>query len=173
MPIRRLIPVVAALAFAAPAAAQNQAVNAVKPLYEQVRGWLIQSAEMFPEENYSFKPTPEVRSFGQIIGHVANASYMFCSTISGTESPSKQDAEKLMSKAELVGALKAAFAYCDKAYVMSDSKATERVTLLGTENTRLWAMAFNVSHDSEHYGNLVTYMRLKGMVPPSSTQSGG
>jgi uncharacterized damage-inducible protein DinB len=168
MQIRRLIPVIAVLAFASPAAAQNQSVNSVKPLYDMAKGWIIASAEKVPEEHYSFKPTPEVRSFGQILGHVANASYMFCSGATGGSNPSSGDAEELTSKAELVAAVKAAFAYCDEAYAMTDARAMESVTFFQQTNTRLWVLAFNVSHDFEHYGNLVTYMRLKGIVPPSS-----
>ena len=168
MQIRRLIPAIAVLAFASPAAAQNQSVNSVKPLYDMAKGWIIASAEKVPEEHYSFKPTPEVRSFGQLLGHVANASYMFCSGATGGSSPSSGDAEELTSKAELVAAVKAAFAYCDEAYAMTDATAMESVSFFQQTNTRLWVLAFNVSHDFEHYGNMVTYMRLKGIVPPSS-----
>lgn len=168
MQIRRLIPILALSAVATPAAAQNQAVNSVKPLYDQVKGWIIASAEKVPEADYSFKPTPEVRSFGQLVGHVANASYMFCSGALGSQSPSQQDLEELTSKAELVEAVKAAFAYCDEAYAMTDAKALESVDFFNQTNNRLWVLNFNVAHDFEHYGNMVTYMRLKGMVPPSS-----
>ena len=78
------------------------------------------------------------------------------------------NAEEMASKAELVEAVKASFAYCDKAYAMPESKAMEQTTFFGREGSRLWVLNFNVTHVAEHYGNLVTYMRLKGMVPPSS-----
>ncbi len=144
-------------------------VKSVTPLYTSIRGFLIKSAEQMPESDYGFKPTPEVRSFGELIGHVANASYLFCSGAMSEKSPAKVDYEKTVTaKAGLVEGLKAALAYCDKAYEMSDMKSVEKVTFFGTENTRLWVLNFNVAHDFEHYGNIVTYMRLKGMVPPSS-----
>jgi uncharacterized damage-inducible protein DinB len=168
MQIRRLIPVVAALAFASPAAAQSQTVNSVKPLFDQIKGWIIASAEKVSEADYSFQPTPEVRTFGQLVGHVTDASYLFCSGAKGEASPSAGGAEALTSKAELVAAVKAAFAYCDSAYAMSDATAMESVEFFQQTNTRLWVLAFNVSHDFEHYGNMVTYMRMKGLVPPSS-----
>ena len=144
----------------------------MKPLYEQFKGYLIASAEQMPESNYSFKPTPEVRSFGQIIGHVASANYMFCSAALGEDNPNSRQLEQLPTKAELVQAIKDAFSYCDQAYDMPMRRAMEQVTFFGQQGSRMWVLTFNMSHDAEHYGNLVTYMRLKGMTPPSS-QGGG
>lgn len=144
-------------------------VGATRALYDMTKGWLVRSAELMPEENYSFKPTPDARSFGQLIGHVANASYLFCSTAKGENNPSTSDFEKTTSKAALVKAIKDAFAYCDGAYQITDAKATEEVTLFGSmKGSKLWTLMFNVAHDNEHYGNIVTYLRLKGLVPPSS-----
>lgn len=149
-------------------------VASVRPLYEMAKGWLVKSAEQMPEADYAFKPTPEVRSFGQLVGHVANASYFFCSTAKGETNPSAaNDFEKTTSKAALIQALKDAFAYCDGAYQISDMKAMEEVSLMeNMKGSKLWVLMFNVAHDNEHYGNVVTYFRLKGMVPPSSQQGG-
>ena len=148
-------------------------VASVTPLYEMAKGWLTKSAEQMPEANYSFKPTPEIRSFGQIIGHVANSQYVFCAAVKGEENPSKADFEKTTAKADLVKALNDSFAYCDGAYQINDMKAMEEITLMGSmKGSRLWGLTLNLSHDFEHYGNVVTYMRLKGMVPPSSQQGG-
>jgi len=166
----------AALLVAAPASAQmsgsDGSVDGIRSLYEAVRGYLTASADQMPEDKYSFRPTEEVRSFGEIIGHVANSGYMFCAPVLGEEPPSLPDAEKLASKAELVAALKASFAYCDKAHQLSAADASAAVQFFGQPNTKLSVLAFNMGHDFEHYGNLVTYMRLNGMVPPSS-QGGG
>lgn len=145
-----------------------QGVNSIKPLYEQFKGWLIASAEQTSEELYSFQPTPEVRTFGKIIGHVANASYLFCSGATGEQNPNSADFEELTSKAVLVEELKNAFAYCDRAYEMADEKAMEQTTFFGQQNTRLWVLNFNAMHNAEHYGNIVTYMRISGLTPPSS-----
>lgn len=148
-------------------------VASVKPVYDIVKGYLSKSAEQMPEANYSFKPTPEVRSFGQIIGHVANAQFMICSAVKGEANPSKADFEKTTAKADLVKALSDSFAYCDGAYQISEMKSSEEITLFGSmKGSRLWGLTMNASHDFEHYGNLVTYFRLKGMVPPSSQQGG-
>ena len=165
---------IAAIAIASPTAAQMDhanhapAVDGVRALYETVKGYITRSAEQMPEADYAFKPTPEVRSFAGILGHIANANYMFCSTALGEESPSQQDAEELTSKTELQAALAASFEYCDRAYGISESQAMEPVQVFGRDATKLYALEFNMGHDFEHYGNLVTYLRLKGMVPPSS-----
>ena len=152
---------------------QAGAVASVRPLYDMSKGWLIRSAEQMSEANFAFQPTTEVRTFGQLIGHVANANYLFCSTAKGETNPNTGDFEKTTSKAALVQALKDAFAYCDAAYQIADMKAMEEVTLMGSmKGSRLWALMFNVAHNNEHYGNLVTYFRLKGMVPPSSQRGG-
>lgn len=156
-----------------PAAGQDKgAVASVRPLYEMVKDWVVKSAEQMPEEHYSFKPTPEVRSFGQLLGHVANANYLMCSAAKGEANPNSRDHEKASGKPALVEAIKASFAYCDAAYQISDSRAGEEVTLFeGMKGSRLWVLMFNVAHDNEHYGNIVTYLRLKGLVPPSSQGS--
>ena len=122
------------------------------------------------EDLYSYQPTPEVRTFGQLFGHVANSNFMICSGASGEESPGKgTDYEKASSKAEIVKGLADSFAYCDKVFdQMTEAMAHEMMQFFGRQQPRLSVLAFNTAHDYEHYGNLVTYMRLKGMVPPSS-----
>ena len=130
---------------------------------------LLRSAEKVPEENYSFKPTDAVRSFGQIIGHLADAQYLFCSIALGEKNPAPGIEKSKTSKADLIAALKDGFAYCDKAYNgMTDASAAETVKLFGNDAPRLAALTVNNMHNMEHYGNLVTYMRLKNIVPPSS-----
>jgi uncharacterized damage-inducible protein DinB len=169
MRLRTLVVLGLVVAPSAGLAQQMGDVGATRALYDMAKDWLIRSAEQMPEENYAFKPTPEVRSFGQLIGHVSNASYMFCSAAKGEKSPSTSDFEKTTSKAALVKAIKDAFAYCDGAYQITDAKATEEVTLFeGMKGSKLWILMFNVAHDTEHYGNIVTYLRIKGLVPPSS-----
>lgn len=161
-------PALAALLGSAPPK-PDPAVAAILPLYQATRGWIIATAEQVPEGTYGFKPTPEVRSIGELIGHLAGAQYLFCSTAMGEENPNKTDYEKTVTgKAELVAALKAGFAYCDKAYEMSGPKVMEETGLFGMKGSRLWVLNFNAVHNGEHYGNLVTYMRLNKMVPPSS-----
>jgi uncharacterized damage-inducible protein DinB len=158
---------------AVPAAAQAPAVpttaaGSVRPLFAQGAAYVLAAAEQMPEAEYGFKPTPEVRSFGQLVGHVANAQYMICSVAKGEASPSQQNWEETTEKAALVEALRASTAYCNGAYEQSDEAAMQTVTLFGRQMTRLSVLTLNAAHDFEHYGNIVTYMRLKGMTPPSS-----
>ncbi len=152
------------------AQSDNPMSTAIKTQYTMAKNNLTKAAEKMPEESYSFKATDDVRSFGQIVGHVANASYMFCSAALAEKSPNAIDIEKTKTtKADLVAALKAAFAYCDKAYDgMTDATASETVKFGRNQQARIGVLAFNNMHDYEHYGNLVTYMRLKNIVPPSS-----
>ena len=140
-----------------------------KILYGGVKLILLRSAEKVPEEYYSFRPTDAVRSFGQIIGHLADAQYIFCSVVRGENNPMLNIEKTKTSKADLISALKDAFAYCDKAYdSMTDASGIETVKLMGFDSTKFSALIANNMHSNEHYGNLVTYMRLKNIVPPTS-----
>lgn len=156
--------------FAASAAlAQNPISLGAKQLYESTRNNITKAADKMPEEHFAFKPTPEVRSFGQLVGHVANAQYAFCGAVKGEKaSPGNIEKEKT-TKADLTAALNAAFAYCDGVYgSMTDDQAAQMVKFFGGERAKISVLHFNMGHNFEHYGNMVTYMRMKGLVPPSS-----
>ena len=141
-----------------------------KGLYSFMSSSVVKAAIKMPEEDYSFKPTPEIRSFGQLVGHVADANYMFCSQAVGEANPSKGSIEKTKtSKADLVAAVKDAVAYCTKAFDgMTDAKGSEMTQMFSFHLARLTILSLNTAHTDEHYGNMVTYMRLKGIVPPTS-----
>ena len=140
-----------------------------KHIYGHLRNILLRSADKMPEENYSFKPTDTVRSYGQILGHVADAQYTFCSLVTGEKNPAPKIEQTKTSKADLVAALKDAFAYCDKAYdSVTDASAAQPVKLFGGDTPKLGVLIVNSTHTVEHYGNLVTYMRMKNIVPPTS-----
>lgn len=142
-----------------------------KMAYGRVKGILLKSAEKMPEENYAFKPVDTVRSYGQILGHLADAQYLFCSVALGDKNPALDIEHTKTSKADLIAAVNAAFAYCDKAYDgMTDASAVQMIKLFGNDAPRLSALTVNNMHDLEHYGNLATYMRMKNIVPPSSEQ---
>ena len=167
---RYLMPVLL-LAATVPAFGQQGGpiVGSVTPRYAELSGWLVKTAEQVPESLYAFKPTPAVRSISQLIGHVASAQFMFCAAAMAETAPANPDYEKVTDKATLVAAIKASTAYCDRAYKMSDADAMLQTKLFGSMTlTRLGALIFNATHDGEHYGNLVVYMRLNGIVPPSS-----
>jgi uncharacterized damage-inducible protein DinB len=157
----------------APAASSNPISASEKGFYTVVSGQVIAAAEKMPEQNYSFKPTPEVRSFGQLVGHVADAQYYFCATATGEPSPMKDIEKSKTSKADLVAALKDAVAYCNKAYAgMTDAQGSQTVKFMGYDTAKLTVLSVNTAHTDEHYGNMVTYLRIKGIVPPSSEKHG-
>ena len=159
-----------------PAASSAQATPPANPItasekgfYSFVSGAVVGAAQKMPEENYSFKPTPEVRTFGQLVGHVADASYMFCSQAIGETIPPKDIEKTKTAKADLVAALKDGVAYCNKAFdSMTDAKGSQMVKLFTFNLARLSVFSINSAHTDEHYGNMVTYLRLKGIVPPTS-----
>jgi uncharacterized damage-inducible protein DinB len=139
-----------------------------KMVQKQVTSWIERAAEKMPEEEYGFKPDPAVRSFGQIVGHIADANRLFCSGVLGESSNSAIEKTKT-TKAELSSALHDAFTYCNRAYdTLTDANMNETVKAYGQERNKLGVLWFNASHNLEHYGNLVVYMRTKGIVPPSS-----
>jgi len=147
--------------------------KAANGFYGVVKGEVLKAAEEMPEENYSFKPVSTVRTFGELVGHVADGQYEFCSIVlaDGTKPPGVEKTKT--TKADLIAALKVAFAYCDKAYTdMTDTKATETVSFFGRNMPKLEILNINTAHTDEHYGNMVTYLRIKGLVPPSSQRSG-
>jgi len=139
--------------------------------YTVVKNLVIRAAEKVPETGYSFKPTPEVRSFGQLIGHITDDQYRYCSVVKG-ESKTSQFEKAPAPKAEMIAALKSAFAYCDTAYEgLVDASATEKVVFLGRTIPKLTVFTLHAGHAWEHHGNAVVYMRLQGIVPPSSERA--
>jgi uncharacterized damage-inducible protein DinB len=171
--------VLAALPVALPAqepatAPANPITASERGFYALVSGEVVAAAQKMPEENYSFKPTPDVRSFGQLVGHVADAQYGMCSTAAGETSSPKGIEKTVTSKADLVAALKDAVAYCNKAFAgMTDAQGSQMVKLMNYNVARLSVLSVNTAHTDEHYGNMVTYLRLKGIVPPSSERPSG
>jgi uncharacterized damage-inducible protein DinB len=148
--------------------AQDNPISALnKRSYGQLKNWLLRSAEKMPEESYNFKPTDAVRSYGQILGHLADYQYMYCSILRGEKNPAAKTDQT--SKADLLIVLQNAFAYCDQPYDgLTDVSALQMVKFYGGDTPRINVMIVNNMHMSEHYGNLVVYMRLKNIVPPST-----
>ena len=174
--IRSMTGAVVALTLLVPTLARAQGnpfVDSIKAQHELIKGNLIKTAAKVPDNVWAFKPTPEVRTFAQIMGHIVDSSYGICGGASG-EKAAPVNAEKTMTtKAELSKALTEAMAFCDKAIAgMDDKKAMEMTKFLGGPTVRGMLLSFNVSHNFEHYGNLVTYMRINKIVPPSSEGTG-
>jgi uncharacterized damage-inducible protein DinB len=146
----------------------NPLSSDVKAAWKSVNGFILKSAEKMPEEQYSFQPTPDVRTFGAILGHIADAHYLLCGAEKGEKRELVVEKTKTM-KADLIAALQDSIGYCDASYdAMTDARAAEIVKFFGRDRTRLGVLQSNIAHDFEHYGNLVTYLRMKGLVPPSS-----
>lgn len=121
------------------------------------------------EDLYSFKPSPDVRSFGQPVGHVADRNFGICAAAQQEQPPVQGIEKSKTSKADLVQALADSFTCCQKAYAsLTDARAAEVVPFRSWKMARVSVLDFNTAHNDEHYGNMVTCMRLKGIVPPSS-----
>jgi uncharacterized damage-inducible protein DinB len=147
-----------------------------KAMHASIRRNLAEAAEGMPAEEYAFKPTPQVRSFAELVGHVVNANFFFCSQAKGEKSPSLTNYERTAEKAALVKALNDSLAYCDAAYAsLTDATFDQLVKFSGPmgsgEARRGGMLMFNTTHNNEHYGNIVVYMRLKGHVPPSTART--
>lgn len=164
---------VVSLAVASPAFAQGRALaEALDRMHAGVARNVVEAAEKMPEVEYAFQPTRDVRTFAGFVGHVANAEFGYCARVKGEANPNKQDFEKVVGKAALVAGLKAAVAYCDGVYKMqTDAALSEMISMGQSQQPRGQVLVQNISHSNEHYGNLVTYMRIKGLVPPSTERA--
>ncbi|MBI3208326.1 MAG: DinB family protein [Candidatus Solibacter usitatus] len=148
--------------------AQNSGVSKeAKQAYTAIRTNLVKMAEKMPEEHYAFKPVPEIRTFGGLVGHVADSMARTCGAVNGQMK--NLGASAKTSKADLVAAMKEASAECDKAFdAMTDASALEMVKGPRGERTRLSTLTGVTTHNNEEYGYMAVYLRLKGVVPPSS-----
>ena len=147
-------------------------MRSLEGLHQMTSGNIVATAEMLDDAMYAYRPTVDVRTAGQLLAHIANAQYFFCSTAAGTANPNEVDIEETATtKEDILPALKEAFAYCDSIYTsMTDAQGAEARDMFGNPMVASGVLAFNTTHNYEHYGNLVTYMRMNGIVPPSSQQ---
>jgi uncharacterized damage-inducible protein DinB len=150
-----------------------------KAMHATIRRDIAEAADAMPAEDFAFKPTPEVRSFAQLVGHLVNANFFFCSQAKGAAMPAATNFERVADKPALIKGLTDALAYCDAVYESTtDADFNQTVTLNGfpgmnpkTTTSRGAVLIFNTTHNNEHYGNIVVYLRLKGKVPPSTARS--
>jgi len=162
---------VLAVSLAAAGALQAQNTSPLiveaKRNYTNVKNNLTKAAEKMPEENYSFQPVPEIRTFGALLAHIADAQTGLCSSVHGERK--RGDAGTKTTKADLVAALAASFAECDAAFdSLTDANFQEAVG----QRTKLGTLIYATTHDNEEYGYMAVYFRLKGIVPPSSEGGG-
>lgn len=164
-------------------ALSTSAASSIKAMFGTIKGDLADAAAAMPAEDYSYKPHPDSRTFGALVGHVASANYFFCAMAKGASPMTTPAAtggfEKLTDKAALVKALNESIAYCDAVYDgTTDANFNDPVTtpalgpMKATQTLRGLLLMFNTTHNNEHYGNIVVYMRAKGHVPPSSSRPG-
>jgi hypothetical protein len=141
----------------------------VQASYNRLKPNVIKAAEKMPEGDYQFKPTPEIRTYARIVNHVTEAQQHVCSALNGTAFDPKTVPSDTADKATIVAALKASFDNCDKAYgALTDATIAEVVTAGPVKRSRIGMAWGNVSHDNEQYAELSTYLRLKGLVPPTA-----
>jgi uncharacterized damage-inducible protein DinB len=174
--VRPLLVLALLAPLAAPLGAQHMkhddgraSISAVHQMWSQITGYITQVAEETPEADYGYRPTEDVRTIGEMVAHIAGAQYMICAAALG-EPPRAEDAveESVSDKAAIVAELKASTAYCERAYQKSDAELQAEAELWGQQMTGFHALTLNTTHNGEHYGNLVTYLRMQGIVPPSS-----
>jgi len=163
--------------------AQQPATDQTNPMstwlrnaYMGNRNNIVRTAEKMPEENYGMRPgaQPEVRTFGQQVSHVATYNFLWCSQAKGEKNPSPGNLDKLTAKAEIMKVLNDAFTYCESVYTgLTDASGTEMVDITQesgrqTRNLRMGLLTLNYGHNNEIYGNMITYLRIKNIVPPAS-----
>jgi uncharacterized damage-inducible protein DinB len=175
--MRPLIIASVAVCLAAPASFAQQSANPIsdglRSQWNGVKRNIQQSAELMPEATWNYRPTDGVRSFGEIVAHVAGASYAICAAAKNEKTPFAEDYfdKNAQGRAAIVKATADAIAYCDGAFTaLTDATAGQMVTNPFGEGQipRTQVLVLQIGHDNEHYGNLVTYFRLKNLVPPSS-----
>jgi uncharacterized damage-inducible protein DinB len=164
-----LLPVLAARGLAQ-STPPNPFTSDIQRDYGSVRDYFIRAAAKMPEDKYGFRPSPDVRTFAQQVAHVADDQYNLCSAAKGEQrkAPYTDIESRLSKKADLVVALKDAFAYCDAAYnAMTDVTSLEPSSGM-KGRSKFSYLNWNLWHTWEHYGNIVVYLRMNGLVPPSS-----
>jgi len=172
---RSSLSLAAALAFAACSASAQLTVPPSGPsaeavaAYNRVKPNILKAAEKMPAESFSFKPTPEIRNFGRVVNHVTEAQFHSCGALTGTKIEESAVPPETADKATILAALKSSFDLCDKAYAgLTDGGILEVLTLGPVKRSRIGLAWGNVAHDNEQYATLALYLRLKGLVPPSS-----
>ncbi len=148
----------------------NVAAKGIQNIYSGAKNYLVRAAEQMPEDKYSYRPVASVRTFGQILAHLADSNFAFCATAAGKPTAEGNSIEEsAKTKAEIVAKLKESYVACDAAYnATNDAGLVKMTTMFGQQMSIAQVLTMNAGHNEEHYGNIVTYMRMLGMVPPSS-----
>ena len=148
-------------------------ISEVMAAYKQTKTIIIASAELMPAENFSFKATPDIRTYAEMFTHVAQAQESICPIIAGTAPAKSPVQSKAETKDEVVAVIKHSFDTCDAAYASVTEANMNEVSGSGYfRGTKLGNMWKNVAHNNGMYGQMVIYLRLNGIVPPSTAMRG-
>lgn len=147
-----------------PSSAANPLTNTLSLFRSNMQDKIMKAAEAMPEAKYTYRPTPDVRSFAEILNHVADISFFLCSNAKGEAPP--PSAAVRVSKTEIIASLKGSFDYCDNAFsAFTDTKLNVPADFFGHRTNKMFILTQVGNHDALHYGNLVTYLRLNALVP--------
>jgi len=147
-----------------PTTAPNPPTTTLSIFRSNMQDKIMKSADAMPESKYSYRPTKDVRSFAEILNHVADISYILCSNVKGEATPGTATAKG--SKTEIMAYLKGAFDYCDGVYSgFTDAHLNDPADFWGAKTNKMFVLTQVANHDALHYGNLVTYLRFNGLVP--------
>ena len=147
-----------------PIMASNPLTTTLSIFRSNMQDKIMNSADEMPESKYSYRPTKDVRSFAEILNHVADISYTLCSNVKGEANPATATAKR--SKPEIMAYLKGSFDYCDGVYSgFTDAHLNDRADFFGAKTNKMFILTQVGNHDALHYGNLVTYLRINGVVP--------
>jgi uncharacterized damage-inducible protein DinB len=147
-----------------PTTAPNPLTTTLSIFRSNMQDKIMKSADEMPESKYSYRPAKDVRSFAEILNHVADISYILCSNAKGEATPATATAKG--SKTEIRAYLKGAFDYCDGAYSgFTDAHLNDPADFFGAKTNKMFILTQVGNHDALHYGNLVTYLRLNGLAP--------
>jgi uncharacterized damage-inducible protein DinB len=151
----------------ATAQAADDIVGPLRTQWGVTRDLVVNLVQIMPEEKYDYKPTPEIRSFRETIAHMILENYNFMSMVAGASAPDKAKFEALKSKDELIKALSESYAFGERTLAaLTDTTAVEKITMRGKSVVRWYPALYNIQDSMNHYGNLVVYVRLNGLVPP-------
>jgi uncharacterized damage-inducible protein DinB len=147
-----------------PIAAPNPLTATISIFRSNMQDKITKAADAMPESKYSYRPTKDVRSFAELLDHVADISYILCSAAKGEATPSSPHAAD--SKTKMKARLKGAFDYCDGVYAgFADAHLNDPADFFGVKTNKMFLLTQVGNHDALHYGNIVTYLRLNGLVP--------
>jgi uncharacterized damage-inducible protein DinB len=147
-----------------PITAPNPLTSTISIFRNNMQDKIMKAADAMPESKYSYRPTKDVRSFAEILDHVADISYILCSSVKGEATPATTPAAG--SKTKMKGRLKGAFDYCDSVYSgFTDAQLNDPANFFGFKTNKMFILTQVANHDALHYGNLVTYLRLNGLEP--------